>query len=964
MAVQQIETLVEREDALAAIDEVLDAAAGGDGSIVFIEGRPGLGKTALLGAARERAVRSGLEVASARGAELERDFAFGIVRQLLEGLVTRRTAPERRELFAGAAQLAAPLIAPPDRSAALAPVPTGSFGGVAGPAMHGLYWMAVNLADDAPLLLSVDDAHWGDPPSLLWLHYVARRLDGLPIAVIVARRPGEPGVDEELFGAISAEPVSRVVRLAPLTRSGSQALVRRELGAGTDQEFCAACHAAAAGNPFLLRELIQTLAQEGVSPTAASAASVRELVPDAVAGSLVVRMARLPTACAALARAVAVLGSDVSLREAAALAELSQPEAARAADALAAVAILEAELPLNFVHPLVRAAVYEGLQVGERAVSHARAARVLAEGGAPSERVAAQLLRAEPEGDTWVVARLREAAADAVVQADPDTAVAYLRRAFVEPVPRDERAGLLQDLLRAAFLAGDATAADGLEVDPLTELAVDPQALEASAHYLAMILWSTGRTQEALSVLDRALSEAMTSGDHDRALRIEVRRIALAQLPPTEALRRLEIFDGQVAPDSFAARVVDASLAWYGSITGWSASQTLERGQRAFADERLISELQRDDELVLTTLVLALLRTDELDLCERVIERILAEGRASGAASAVASGSYLSGYLAHQRGDLLRAEGDARAAVAAYQAIGVIARLPPLTALLVDVLVDRGQVTEAAREISAAGLDREIPDHWWFGLVLWSRGYLRLAEGRTREGIDDLLEFGRRVERDGMVPTVSRPWASHAAPLLAQLGEPDAARRLVERELEQARAWGTARVIGQALRGLGLVIGGHEGIELLRESVHTLEDSPARLERARALIDLGAALRRLNRRSAAREPLRRGLDLSHRCGASALAVRADRELRATGARPRKVVVTGVDALTASERRIAEMAAQGLGNREIAQALFVTVKTIETHMSHVFQKLGVNARRELGPLLREAVKATDNSWRER
>ena len=955
MAVQLIETLVEREQALAAIDELIDAAASGDGSVVAIAGAAGVGKTSLLARARDRALGSQLEVASARGSELERDFPFGIVRQLLEGPVARLTAPERRERFTGAAQLAAPLVAPSDGPAALDPVPMGSFGQVAGPAMHGLYWLAVNLAEGAPLLLCVDDAHWADTPSLCWLHYLTRRLEGLRIAVILASRPGEPGSNEELLGAIAAEPLSRVVRLAPLTRSGSEALVRRALGLEADREFCAACHAVTGGNPFLLRELTQTLAQQGVDPTAPSAALVRELVPDAVAGSLAVRMARLPPAAVTLARAVAIFGSDVSLREAAGLAGLPQPEAARAADALAAIAMLEAGLPLNFVHPLVRAAVYAGLQAGERALWHARAARVLAEAGAPSERVAAQLLRAEPEGDTWVVTRLREAAADAMAHADPGAAIAYLRRAFVEPVPRHERTALLRELLRASILAADPTVADELGVDLLAELVVDPETLQTSADDLAMALWYTGRTQEALSVLDRALSAAMARGDHDGALRIEVRRIALSLVPPTEALRRLKVFDGQVAPDSFAGGVVDASLAWYGSLTGWSASRTSERGRRAFSDERLIRALQHD-EFVLTTQVLGLLYTDELDLGERIIERILAEGRAGGAASAVSSGSYLSAYLAHLRGDLLRAEADARAAVAATEAVGVIARLPPLTALLVEVLVERGQAAAAAGELSAAGMEGDIPDHWWFAAVLWSRGYLRLADGRTREGIDDLLEFGRRCERDGLVPTVFRPWASHAAPLLAQVDAQDTARRLAERELEQARAWGTARAIGQALRGLGLVIGGQGGIELLRQSVHTLASSPARLEHARALIDLGAALRRLNRRAAAREPLRHGLDLSHRCGATALAARANKELRATGAKPRKVVVTGLDALTASEHRIAEMAATGLSNREIAQALFVTVKTVETHLRHTYQKLDIASRAELPAALAKSEMA--------
>jgi DNA-binding CsgD family transcriptional regulator len=134
-----------------------------------------------------------------------------------------------------------------------------------------------------------------------------------------------------------------------------------------------------------------------------------------------------------------------------------------------------------------------------------------------------------------------------------------------------------------------------------------------------------------------------------------------------------------------------------------------------------------------------------------------------------------------------------------------------------------------------------------------------------------------------------------------------------------------------------------------------LESSPARFEHARALVDLGGALRRANRRKEAREPLRAGLELAHWCGAQPLAQGAMAELRATGARPRTVVRTGVDALTASERRIAEMATEGLTNREIAQALFVTVKTVETHLAHVFRKLDIDSRSQLQQALRRAVR---------
>jgi DNA-binding CsgD family transcriptional regulator len=284
------------------------------------------------------------------------------------------------------------------------------------------------------------------------------------------------------------------------------------------------------------------------------------------------------------------------------------------------------------------------------------------------------------------------------------------------------------------------------------------------------------------------------------------------------------------------------------------------------------------------------------------------------------------------------------------------ASVPIFIGFLVQVLTERGELDAAAGELAAAGWDEAMPDHWWYAGVLWARGSLRLATGRTDEGIEDLLEFARRDRRDGLVPTMHRPSASYAAPLLAQSGDREQARELIEQELAEARAWGTPRTIGEALRGQGLVTGGPEGLALLREAVATLESSPGRLELARALIDLGGALRRANRRAEARDPLRRGVDLAHRCGARLLAARGEQELRATGAKPRRQVLTGVEALTASERRIADMAAEGLTNREIAQALFVTAKTVETHMGHVLQKLDVRGRGEIAAVLSATATA--------
>ena len=166
--------------------------------------------------------------------------------------------------------------------------------------------------------------------------------------------------------------------------------------------------------------------------------------------------------------------------------------------------------------------------------------------------------------------------------------------------------------------------------------------------------------------------------------------------------------------------------------------------------------------------------------------------------------------------------------------------------------------------------------------------------------------------------------------------------------LFRSRGWGAPRTVGMSLRALGLVEGGQAGELLLREAVELLAHSPARLEHARALVDLGALLRRGNSRSEARKLLRQGVELAHRCGATALVTRE--ELAATGAHPRTILLSGLDALTASERRVAQMAADDLSNKEIAQALFVTVKTVEQHLGRVYRKLDISSRRELAAAL--------------
>jgi DNA-binding CsgD family transcriptional regulator len=277
------------------------------------------------------------------------------------------------------------------------------------------------------------------------------------------------------------------------------------------------------------------------------------------------------------------------------------------------------------------------------------------------------------------------------------------------------------------------------------------------------------------------------------------------------------------------------------------------------------------------------------------------------------------------------------------------------TGVLVDALVERGQIDEAERQLEPVAADLQSTSQT-AGVLRHARGRLRIAQRRLDEALDDFRAAGEIAARTMAVSPCYLPWRSDAALAELALGEPGAARRLGEEELELARSFGAPRALGVALRVAGLVAGGERGEALLREAIEVLSGPDTRLEQARVLADLGAALRRSNRRVEAREMLRQAVDAASRVGAEPIASRAETELRATGAKPRRVMLTGLEALTASERRIAELAAEGLTNAQIAQTLFVTARTVEGHLTHVLLKLHVKARTELPAALAAPTQA--------
>jgi len=267
-------------------------------------------------------------------------------------------------------------------------------------------------------------------------------------------------------------------------------------------------------------------------------------------------------------------------------------------------------------------------------------------------------------------------------------------------------------------------------------------------------------------------------------------------------------------------------------------------------------------------------------------------------------------------------------------------------AVLLHTLVERGELEAAEAANQRYRLAEEFPTMLQAGWLLAARGRLRLAELHPAAALVDLLAAGDLFVRLHSPTPTTAPWRSDAALAQLALGERAEARALSAEEVALAHVHNGPRTLGIALRSAGLVEGGTRGIELLDHAARVLEGSDARLEYARAMTDLGAAFRRVGQRIQSREILRAALDLAHRCGALALAERARTELVAAGGRPRRLVRTGLDSLTTSERRVAQLAASGLPNREIAQQLFITTRTVEGHLTHAYQKLDITSREQL------------------
>jgi DNA-binding NarL/FixJ family response regulator len=884
-------------------------------------------------------------VLQARGSDLERDFSFGVVLGLVEPPVRGMDPSRRRRLLGDAAGLAAPLFEDPGASLRGADAAQPSL-------LHGLFWLVSNLAEERPVVIAVDDVHWADEPSLRFLNYLCERIEELPVALMTSIRTGETATSAELVDRLLHRPVTTRLDLQPLGEQSVAELVASAIPAA-GQRLAAACKRATGGNPLLLDQLLQQLRHESAD-VMTDVDSVERIVAPGISGSVATRLARLPEECGQLARAVAVLGDDAEPGRVADLAAIPDEAATAGLDRLVEARMLTSGHPVGFVHPLVRAAVYDGIPAASRADLHRRAARALVDERAAPERAAAQLVASSPQGDDWAVKALREAADVALARGAPGAAATYLRRALEETPSRPQRAEILRRLGEVEFMLSEPSARQCL--DQALALTDDPVERARMLLSAGRILYARASYPETLAAFDRALAE-LGGRDAELELQLRAERGVVGMMPGIWDGGDLGVDVAGVMSRSQDALTLSerAFLASFALARGWMGAgrdEVLALVDQALGGRTML-EQETSDGTAFYGATAVLHNYGELDRDIALLTDAMDDARRRGSVNGWAMASYCRSWPNLERGRIDEAIADTDQAIEAER-YGWEQFIAVAYAIKALALLERDDLPAAGEAVAKVSEDRWGDTPMWSAL-LKARGALHLREDRPREALEDLLACGELMH--GMSPVMYGDWRSSAALAHLALGQRDEARRLAREELKIVRDLGAPRALGVALLRVAATEPGRDGIALHEEAVAVLERSEASLEYWRALIELGAALRRAGHGAAAREPLRRALGLTNAAGATALARRARQELVAAGGRPRRTATEGRDALTPAERRVASLVAEGLTNRQAAQALFVTVKAIEYHLRNVYAKLGISSREELAVRL-GAGKAQD------
>ncbi len=931
-------TLWEREGELLAVTAALDSARAGRGAALFFRGEPGLGKTQLLnhaaaaGAVSHAVVRAG-------GHELERNYPYALAQQVLEGiLIAYGNRLEEISIVPDSLRLLL--------HRTLTPVKTSFDGGLEAKVelTHAFWWLLGSVAERRPLVLCLDDLHWSDPDSLELFHFCIRRLAPMPVTLIGATRPWPPAASE-LARSLSLDTGATVWNLQPLSPMAAAALLRDRLETEPGPALLEEALALTGGVPFFLEELADSLKTAGGSP------------PSSRRSLILTRLRGLPPASLRLLEVASILGSSFAAGQAAELAGMAPAQLEEALAPLRELGLLGpmTRSGLTFAHPLLRHCLYESLPEGIRRAWHQKAADILRLHGARASVLAPHLILGAVPGDLKACLSLEEAAGEAAATGAHAVAASHLEKALELDPPVAIKARLLFELGQA-HLGNDSPprAASALA------LAVDLAGTDPTFHCrvrrslaAALVLGgdpAAARRQLALAVAETADTNPLTAV-HAAFERFQFERIfGTAQTAAAAVREAVVIGERSGNPKAMAKTTAAACL---------HASHRGDPGAFALAQEAIahLSQAEADELEPLwgwsPRFLLGIIagRTGRYAEAEQILYAAVSPWRDSSfSCSAAWAGAYLS-ELEFRRGRLREAYRHAAAATSP-----AVLNFPMIDAwanhLHARILGEMGDLDEAEAALRRAeNAARRSGTPLGQALCRWTRAILASRRGDFEQAVHLFLAEGN----DGWAATPSPldfNWRLEAVETCLQVKRPAEAAIFLA-AVADCPAFQHHRGVQSSIhraRGLLQEAEGRfpDAEDSFRQSVAIGLETDEALEQGRNLLAHGSFLRRRGRNKEARTRLDEALLAFRGSGSPLWADRAEGERRLAGGRRRGADAdeNSLETLTPQEHRIAELLSQGRSNREITYALFISPKTLETHLRHIYRKLSVSSRREV------------------
>lgn len=936
-------TMVEREFELTALREDFARALDGQGRVAIIEGAAATGKTTLLRAFGEHAAATGALILEAVGTTAGQKVTLAVLRQLVRGVGAPPGMSEEALWLLEDGLLGTAFVpGGADDTGTAAGAPDAQFGTAM---VRELAAVLLSHAETRPLVLLVDDAHAADSASLHWLAHLAHRLRASRIMLVLAGTTAAGSLLPHVQAELLRRPYCRRLRLVPLSRRGQERLLAERVGAEAATRLAARCDELSGGNLLL----IDALLKDGD----ATLPGTGELTADAAfARAVVYVLRRAGVAASRVAKAMAVLtGPGTPARVGRVLGE-DPADLADAFDHLREAGLCTED---GFRTPAIRAAVLDAAPSDDLTALHRSAASVLHADGATASEVAGHLVAVNEPPQPWAAEILLAAAEQAVAAGDSRFAVACLRLARRGAVAPREGVGIAETLAAVEWRTDPSVAArllPELVAGFQAGLLAEPGVLTLARH----LAWA-GRLDDAARALTRSSPARFAPGRLVRES-AATRLLLATACPGLRPDGRSLATDREIAESAasgplraaaaLAAVLSDEAPAGIAFDPVAAAQEVLAGAQPpAWSFEHVVAAA--------SALVYAERPVLAADWCDALLEREPG-WRAPGERAALA---VIQAVTAMRCGDLRAADERARAALEWTSPLGWGVAIGVPISVTVLATTAAGRLEEAATHLGVA-----VPEAMFETLAglhyLHARGRYHLASGRPRAALADFLACGDRMTRWGCDVPGLVPWRVEAAWARLALGDRDEAADLARWQLALAGPR-PSRARGAGLRVLAAVADPADRPALLAEATRVLERGDDRCELAAALSELGQALDAVGRHQRARVAAHAAQRLRRRCGlptppaetGTAPGARGRTPQDAWASRPAADANGEERALTEAERKVAELAVEGRTNREIGEALRVTVSTVEQHLTRVYRKLAVSRRSELRTRLRPA-----------